>query len=123
MKRIIWFVIILVLCCTTSAYVGYLRGKRVGELDARSARTSDALIAMTSLESLRAGNLPFGIHMVESECFADTLVVLSEGGFNAEALRSTMVPSLIKYRETYRTNQADWSPAEQRLESLLRHNP
>jgi hypothetical protein len=123
MKRYILLPVALIICCLTAAYLGYLVGDRVGGQRATTARSASALVALDALKKLRAGEVSEVTKNLERKLFADSAEVLSETGWRSEAFKKIMVPSLIAYRKSYRTNQAEWTPMEQKLENLLAQKP
>ena len=115
MKRLVIFACVLILGCLVSGYVGHRMGRqRVTTFEAGSF-----ISTFDSLEKLRAGDIAAATRTLESQCFASAAGVLSEAGWRSDAVRKIMTPSLTRYRQTYRTNRAEWTPTEERLESLL----
>jgi hypothetical protein len=115
MKRLICFSIVLILCCLVSSYVSY----GIGKQHAITAKAASAIITFDALKKLKAGKFSKASSELEIQCFANSADVLSESGWRSTAFRKIMVTSLITYRHTYRTNSAEWTPMEQRLEILL----
>src|SRR5258706_15273776 len=115
MIRLILLSVVLVLCCLASGYVGYEFGGR----RATSENMASAGFSLDAAKKLRAGKVAEATADLEVRCFACAANVLSESGWRPEAFRRVVAPSLLEYRHTYRTNQPNWSPMEQRLESLL----
>jgi hypothetical protein len=118
-KHLTWFSAVLVLGCLASGYFAYQYGRQ----HVVTARASSAIITLDALKKLRAGDLAQATSELESLCFCDSEEALSGSGWRSDAFRKIEVPSLMAYRATYRTNQADWSPMEQRLETLLTQKP
>src|SRR6266542_148840 len=123
MKRYVLLPGVLVVCCLTSGYVGYRVGERVGDHRVTTGRAANAVIVLDALEKLKAGDVIEATRTLGRRCFADAAGVLSDTGWRVEAYQKMGVPSLIAYRERYRTNQADWTPMEQKLEKLLAQKP
>lgn len=75
------------------------------------------VLATKALTEMRRGDTN-AISTVQSLGFAAALYVLD----SCSGVIDTNVPSfkaLIGYRRAYRTNSADWTPAEEKLEQLL----
>jgi Tfp pilus assembly protein PilF len=123
MKRYVLLLVVLIICCLMTAYVGYRVGERVGDNRVTTARAANAVIILDALKRLKAGDVAEATRSLERRCFADAAGVLSDTGWRVEAYQKMGVPSLIAYRESYRTNQADWTPTEQKLEKLLAQKP
>src|ERR1035438_8008592 len=115
MKRYIWTGVVVVLACLTSAYFGF----HYGSQHIVTARAGSAIMELDALKNLRSGDTAAAIRELEGSCFMNAAEVLSQSGWRTEAFRKIEVASLASYRAAYRTNQADWSPIEQRLEILL----
>ena len=119
MKHLIWFSIVFVSGCLVSGYIGYEKANQ----RVVTVRIASGLITLDALKKLRAGDVKGATGEIEVRCFADSVGVLSESGWRSDWYRNTEVPALITYRNAYRTNRADWSPMEQRLEILLAQKP
>ena len=109
--------IILAVVCSGMAAgsLGYAFGKQ----RAITAHAATAISSFDTIKKLRMGELAAATSVQEARCFASSAYVLSESGWRAEGFRKILLPSLLEYRHTYRTNQAEWTPMEQRLERLL----
>ena len=123
MKRYFLHLVVLVICCVMSGYVSYRVGERVGNNRVIIGRASSAVIVLDILESLQAGDVDEATRNLERHCFTDATVVLSDTGWRVEAFRKIGVPLLIAYRHRYRTNKAEWTPIEQKLERLFAEKP
>jgi len=118
-KHLILFLTIFIFGCLVSGYIGYEKGNQ----RIITVRIASGLITLDALKKLRAGDVKAATGEIEVRCFADSVGVLSESGWRSDWYRKVEVPALITYRNTYRTNRADWSPMEQRLEILLAQKP
>ena len=118
-KHLAWFSTVLVLGCFASGYVGFASGRQ----QVATARAASAIVTLDALKKLKAGDLAQATSELEGHCFMDSEEVLSGSGWRSDAFRKIAVPSLVAYRDIYRTNQADWSPIEQRLQILLAQKP
>ncbi|HTL71676.1 MAG TPA: hypothetical protein VL863_00130 [bacterium] len=119
MKRYILLGVVIVLACLVSAYWGFCYGSQ----HVVTARAGTAITELDALKNLRAGDTEAAIGKLEGSCFMNAAEVLSQSGWRTEAFRKIEVASLVSYREAYRTNQAEWSPMEQRLEILVNQKP
>ena len=123
MSRFITLLVIAIICCAVSASVGYFVGERAGWHRATDAHILSSLAALAALKTLRAGDTSKTIQLLESECFDDSQLVLSQTGWRTESFRKDVGPLLTEYRRMYRTNQTEWTLAEEKLESLLTQRP
>jgi len=120
MKRFAIYSLIFTLGCGTCGYIGY----RVGSEEARtSSRAASFIAAFDTLERLRAGDAVDGIRRLENHCFSSAVALFEASGPNAAFIEKSFTPSLTTYRHTFRTNRADWTPIEERLEVLLAKRP
>ena|SRR3974390_2641587 len=118
MRRFAAIIVAVVLSGSVAGFIGYA----VGRQQATTVHAATAISSFDTIKKLRAGQLAEAIARQEAKCFASSTAVLSESGWRSEAFRKTMVSGLTEYRRAYRTNQAEWSPTEQRLERLLSQN-
>jgi hypothetical protein len=88
--------------------LGLEKGTLVGSIDA--------------LQKLRSGDIEGGTQRVEKMCFLSADLLLGDSQYAVNSTVKAMVPGLLAYRNTYRTNRADWTPAEERLQALLLNN-
>jgi hypothetical protein len=123
MKRYLLPFVVLIICCAVSGYVCYRVGERVGNNRVTTGRAASAVLMLDALEKLKAGDVDEVTLALERRCFADAAGVLSDTGWRVEAFQKIGVPSLIAYRQSYRTNQTEWTPMEQKLENLLAQKP
>ena len=89
------------------ASLGLQKGTLVGTIDA--------------LQKIRKGDVDGGTQRIETMCFLSAVLLLDDGDYAANPSVKGMVPQLVAYRDAYRTNQAEWTPVEQRLQTLLSH--
>jgi len=71
-----------------------------------------------ALQKLRAGDLEGGTRRVETLCFSAANTVYS-GGPAGQFVANSFVQDFRSYRQTYCTNRADWTVAEENLETKL----
>ena len=123
MKRYLLPFVVLVIFCALSGYIGYRVGERVGDNRVTTGRAANAVMVLDALEKLKAGDVDEATRTLERRCFADAAGVLSDTGWRVEAFQKIGVPTLVAYRQSYRTNQVEWTPMEQKLEKLLAQKP
>jgi predicted small secreted protein len=78
------------------------------------------VMSMGALDKLRAGDTSDGIRKIESLCFASAFVVYSDPAYHDSNVSLLYAPDLIQYRSQYRSNRAEWTPAETNLETILK---
>jgi hypothetical protein len=88
--------------------LGLEKGTLVGSIDA--------------LQKLRNGDVDGGTRRLEKMCFLSADLMLGDSEYALNSTVKAMVPELLAYRNKYRTNSAEWTPAEERLQALLLHN-
>jgi len=108
---------VLLLCAV--AYAGYTLGYQRGLEHALVRANSDFVGALDALQKLRAGDIDGGIKRVESTAFSCANTVYASDRPRCQKVGEMLLNELRQYRQTYRTNSADWSPAEQLLEAKL----
>ncbi len=92
---------------------------RLGQHRATTVRAVDVTCTLDSLRQLRSGDVVGATTNLERVCFVDALDVLSDAGWNPPPRDEVLVPLLLDYRHSYRTNATVWTPEERRLEELL----
>jgi hypothetical protein len=123
MKRFLLTFVVLAICCAISGYVCYRVGERVGDNRATTGQAANAVMILDALEKVKAGEVDEATRILERRCFADAAGVLSDTGWRVEGFQKIGVPSLVAYRLSYRSNQVEWTPMEQKLEKLLAQKP
>ncbi|HXA45884.1 MAG TPA: hypothetical protein VNZ25_10285 [Candidatus Angelobacter sp.] len=119
MKRtiIIGLVLVAIICAAVwaSYSVGYQRG-----LDLMLVLDQKRIFVVTlpPLQEIRAGEIEAATQQLETNCFAAADNVYDGQPANQIAA-DAFVDSLRHYRQTYRTNSAEWSVTEQDLEKKL----
>jgi hypothetical protein len=118
MKRIIIVaVVVAAICCAAwAAYgVGYRRGfdRALILWDGTFVGTFDAL------KKIRAGDIEGGTRRIESLCFSAAYSVYTGRGPGSETITKMCLDDFRHYRQTYRSNSAEWTPAERSLEREL----
>jgi hypothetical protein len=119
MKRIVILLLILIPCCLVSAYIGFRFGGVVGRHRVTTTRAVYVTSSLDVLRKIRSGDLPSATSELEYSCFVDSVDVLSDTGWHPPSLHKVFIPFLREYRQSYRTNQAEWTPVERQLEDLL----
>ena len=107
--------LVLAAICITGGY-------RLGK--GRERRITNSMIEgsfvnnLTALESLRAGDTASATRKLETHVFMSATLLLNQPNAKHAAL-DMFRPNLLTYRHTYRTNPAEWTPMEQKLDQLL----
>lgn len=120
MKPPLLYVLTLISGCGLSGLLGFRVGFGRG---LESGNSSSFVAALDSLEKLREGTIPEATRRLELHCFANAVGLLSSSGWRAQSVTGMMMPSLARYRKSYRTNQTEWTPTEVRLEEMLENGP
>ena len=119
MKRILINGLILVISVCVASWVGYTIGHQRGfELALLHGADGIYVGTLSALQKIRAGDVQGGTRRIENSCFAAAKIVYG-GQPETEFIARTFLTDLRHYRQTYRTNSADWSPMEQILEGRL----
>jgi hypothetical protein len=118
MKRALILLASALVLAATCISGGYRLGK------GRERRITNSMVEgsfvnnLGALESLRAGDTATAIRKLEAHVFSSATLLLNQANAKHAAL-DVFRPSLLTYRHTYRTNPAEWTPMEQKLEQLL----
>lgn len=119
MKRILINGLVLVSLICAAAWVAYSIGHRRG-YDLGLALDQKGVFVGTfdALQKIRAGEVEAGTRRIETSCFeaADSVYA---GRPETEFIAKSLLGDFRHYRQTYRTNSADWSITEQNLERKL----
>ena len=75
-----------------------------------------SLITLGALQKLRAGDIPGGTRLLETFCFGQSEVFYHDPTYSDG---KELAHALLQYRATYRTNSAEWSGLEHKLEVQL----
>ena len=81
-------------------------------------RKGTFVVSFSALQKLRAGDIEGGTRNIESLCFAAADTVYGSRP-ETRVAASSMLDEFRHYRQTYRTNSADWTITEQNLEQKL----
>jgi len=119
MKRILITGFILIIFVSATAWAAYSIGHKRGyDLGCALMGKGTFVGTFDALEKIRAGDVDAGTRRIEILCFADACGVYS-GPPETEFVAKSFLNDLRHYRQTYRTNSADWSIMEQNLERKL----
>lgn len=115
-----WFLVSVVACamCSLATYriayrKAYLSGQ-VSMIHQNSKVTS--LVTLGALQKLRGGDIPDGTRLLETFCFGQSEVFYHDPTYSDG---KELAPGLLQYRAAYRTNSAEWSDTERKLEAQL----
>lgn len=118
MNRLLIFAANLLLVCG-AAFAGYLFGHNRGSEHALVRTNSDFVGGLDALHKLRAGDIEGGIKRVEITVFSCANTVYASDSPRCQVVGKMMLDDFKRYRQTYRTNSSEWTPAEQNLELKL----
>jgi len=119
MKRILINGLVLVVLVCAAAWAGYSIGHRRGfELGLVLEQKGTFVGTFDALQKIRAGDVQAGTQRIEHSCFAAADTVYADRP-ETEFVAKTFLDDFRHYRQTHRTNSADWSITEQNLERKL----
>lgn len=122
MKRPIVIVAVL-LCIGSAACAAYFLGYERGYNKALILQTGTFVGSLDALDKIRGGDVAGGTQRIEGLCFMSANIVYGDfvfrHDFPGQFVGKTFIDELRHYRQTYRTNSADWTPMEQSLEKNL----
>lgn len=117
MKQIAkWIILLAVLCAV--GWGAYSAGYTRGHDRALIHECGTFVGAFDALQKIRAGDFAGGTRRVETMCFKAANIVYQDRP-GSEVVAKIMLESFRRYRQTYRTNSAEWSWTEQDLEKKL----
>ena len=119
MKRTLIIGLILVAIICMAAWASYSIGYQRG-LDFMVVLDQKRIFVFTlrPLQEIRAGEIEAATLHLETNCFAAADNVY-DGRQANRIVADAFADPLRHYRQTYRTNSADWSVTEQNLEKML----
>lgn len=117
MKRIIVIASVLVVA-GAAAWAAWSIGYQRGFDRALVLQNGTFVGTFGALQQIRAGDVEGGARRIESLCFSAANTVYSDRPAG-EAVAKTFLDSLRRYRQTYRSNRAEWTIMEQNLERKL----
>ena len=122
MLRTLFITFLLLIICGAAA-VGLHLGYQRGFQKALQLQSGTFVGTLDALEKLRKGDINEGTKRVEALCFSSANIVYGDPnfkeGFAGGFVAKTFVGELKTYRQTYRTNNAEWTPMERGLERHL----
>lgn len=92
---------------------------RAGQRHSLGLQKGTLVGTLAALEDIRRGDVEGGTRRIESLCFMSAVVLMADDHYQSDVAVRTFTPTLVNYRHSYCTNQADWTPMERQLESLL----
>jgi hypothetical protein len=117
MKRIIVSGAVLAVVCA-AAWAAYSIGYRRGFDRALILQNGTFVGTFDALQKIRAGDVDGGTRRIESLCFSAANTVYGDRPAG-EFVAKTFLDEFRRYRQTYRSNSAEWTVAEQNLERKL----
>jgi hypothetical protein len=122
MKRAIIVSIVSLVVCG-AAWAGYFLGYQRGYHQSLILQTGAFVGSLDALEKIQAGDIASGTKSVEALCFSSANTVYGDfvfqHDFPGQFVGKSMIDDLLRYRQTYRTNSAEWTPMERSLEMHL----
>lgn len=103
-----------------SSAIGYRLGYSKREQYALVNKRATFAVTLSTIEYLRSGDFDSAVKAAENHCYANALSLLQTKRVAAnDSTMSALIPNLIQYRSRWRTNAAEWTPAEHQLERIL----
>jgi hypothetical protein len=118
MKRIIIVAVVVAAICEAT-WAAYGVGHRRGFDRALILWNGTFVGTFDALTKIRAGDVQGGTRRIETLCFASAYSVNIGSGAGSETIAKGFLDDFRHYRQTYRNNSAEWSPAERSLEREL----
>ena len=122
MKRVIIIVIVSLVVCG-AAWASYFIGYQRGYHQALILQIGSFGLSLDALDKIRAGDVAGGTKTVEAMCFSSANIVYGDfvfrNDFPGHFAGKAFIDDLKHYRQTYRTNSAEWTPMEHSLEKNL----
>jgi len=119
MKRTFIIGLVFIGAIIVTAWASYSVGHRRGyELGLILEQKGAFVGSFDALQKIRAGDIDGGTRRTESTCFAAAATVYA-GHPECDFVAKSFLSDFRHYRQTYRTNSAEWTPMEQNLESEL----
>ena len=119
MKRTLVIGLVFIGAIVATAWASYSLGHHRGyELGLVLEQKGAFVGSFDALQKIRAGDIDGGTRRIESTCFAAAGTVY-RGHPECDFVAKTFLSDFRHYRQTYRTNSADWTPMEQGLEREL----
>ena len=119
MKRTALVLSLLIVASAISSFVTYHITHRADYTTIRVSYQGQFVGAMDALEKIRAGQPDDGTRRIESLCFFAACILYGDPNCREYLVTKSFAVPLIHYRDTYRTNRVEWTPAEETLERDL----
>lgn len=117
MKRLLTLAVAMLAVCGASC-AGYFLGYHRGFDRALILQNGTFVGTFDALQKLRSGDVAAGTRRIETLCFMSANSVYS-GRPTSQFVAQTFLKDFRIYRHLYRSNTAEWSVAEQNLETKL----
>ena len=118
MKRIVIVGVVVAAICAAT-WVAYSVGYRRGFSRGLILWDSTFVGTFGALKKIRAGDVQGGTRSIESLCFSAAYSVYTGRAPTSEATARLFLDDFRHYRQTYRNDSTEWTPAEQSLEREL----
>jgi hypothetical protein len=106
-------------CIIITAALGYRLGREPSTDDQYQLRKADFILGLKAAQELRRGETNNALSTIENHCFATAAGLLDKSNPPKDQILTSLLHELKDYRRQFRTNSADWSVMEQRLEKHL----
>jgi hypothetical protein len=119
MKRTILLTLVLVATCAVCSWIAYDTGYAHAR---RQSQKGTFVRTMGALGKLRAADVAAATDRIEALCFMSAISIYDTSERQDESATQVarmFASELIQYRANYRTNRAEWTPVEQKLETIL----
>jgi hypothetical protein len=114
---------IVLLAVCGIAWASYFLGYQRGYHQALILQIGTYVGTLDALDKFRGGDVAGGTKRVESLCFASAEIVYGDfvfrHDFPGQFVGKALFDDLKHYRQTYRTNSAEWTPMKRNLEKNL----
>ena len=117
MKRLLMLAVAVLAVCGASC-AAYFLGYHRGFDRALILQNGTFVGTFDALQKLRSGDVDAGTHRIEALCFMAADSVYG-GRPTSQFVAQTFLKDFRSYRHVYRSNKAEWSVAEQNLETKL----
>lgn len=120
MKRPLFIITVVAVLLAGGALLTFT-GYRAGQRHTLGLQKGTFVGTVDALERIRKGDIEGGTRRIESLCFSSAVSLMTDSHYRENVAVRTLTPSLVSYRQSFRTNQSEWTPMERRLERLLAH--
>jgi hypothetical protein len=116
-RWILFSAVACAICSLTTYRITYQKAYLSGQVQMIHLNSmATSMVTLGALQKFRAGDIPGGTSLLETLCFG-----AAENFYHDDRYTDgkELKPALLEYRAAYRTNRAEWSEIEQKLELQL----